>query len=73
MTLCKVCKWWRPDKKPPYGEVGWGECELVGRNGGNRDGDWHTRRLAMTYGTGTTSDSGLRTHETFGCVQAELS
>ena len=48
----------------------WGECELVGRNGG-KDGYWHDPRLATTYGTGSSSDSGLYTKAQFGCVQHE--
>lgn len=66
--LCKTCKWWiNVDENKQDGE-----CELVGRNGSGTHGEWHPMRLAMTYGTGSSSDSGLWTTADFGCVQHEL-
>ncbi|MGI8542385.1 MAG: hypothetical protein ACR2MD_02775 [Aridibacter sp.] len=86
MKNCKTCKWWiTPAELHPHllNDAYWknhGECELLGRNGmhGNprapgpsKHWDWHEERLAATYGTGGSSDSGLITHSDFGCVQHE--
>jgi hypothetical protein len=86
MKNCKTCKWWiTPAELHPHllndpHWQNWGECELLGKNGqGNpraaphsdRYGEWHETRLAETYGTGASSDSGLSTHFAFGCVQHE--
>ncbi len=85
MKSCKTCKWWitpqQLEPNRPQYRV-WGECELLGRNGegnprtapntpGSYYGAWHEPRLAETYGTGGSSDAGLRTKPEFGCVQHE--
>ena len=58
--VCEDCRWWINNE----------ECELRGRNGVGGCGDWHDVKTG-TYGTGSSSDSGLITEPDFYCRDFE--